>query len=147
MLVEIRDFFTLWKLKVSRASGYLSIANSMMLLYIFAKQLYDWPFISTRFEFRTFIALAYGVGVALFFLIAEVDWRFIFRREVGFQANRNPLLITECFRSAYMLHQARAEGKDISKAFERLRLSFKLAGYEKEFLEFWEMLTEGERGA
>ncbi len=136
------EMLPLWKLRITRAAGYLSIVNTLMLLYVFSKQLYDWPFVREHFEFRQFVALAYSLALIGFIILAEIDWHYIYRREIGFQVSRNPMAVTECFRSAFMLYQAEQAGKDVGKAFQKLRKAFRLAGYEEEFMEFWKILHD-----
>lgn len=144
MLSKVRDTLTLWKVKITRASGYLSIINTFMLLYLFTQQIYQLPLIKGHFSGKTFFLLVYLVAFVGFLILAELDWRFVYLRESGFHTSKQPAMITECFRSAYLLYKAKEEGKDIASAFEKLRLAFRLTGYEREFLEFWRMLEESD---
>lgn len=143
-VVRIRDVLVLWKIKVQRVMGYVSLANSSMILFLFAQQLYKWPFIKNHISFKAFIITAYFLGILGVLIMAEIDWKFLFKREVGYNVSRNPIAVTECLRSVYILHKMKEEGKDIGDVFKKLRLAFYLAGCEREFLEFWEILENEE---
>jgi len=143
MLSKGRDLLALWKVKLARATGYLTLINSLMLLYLFTQQIYSVPWIQERFTFATFVMIAYALGILGFVVLAELDWRYVFLKESGFITSKQPAMVMECFRSAYLLHRAKAEGNDVSEAFERLRKAFKISGYEEEFLEFWNMFEGG----
>jgi len=147
-LIKLRDLAVLWKIKIQRVMGYVSLVNSSMILFLFAQQLHEWPFIKNHISFKAFIITAYLLGILGVLIMAEIDWKFLFRREVGYNVSRNPIAITECLRSAYILHKMKEGGIDISDVFEKLRLAFYLAGYEREFLEFWGILEKerDERG-
>ncbi|HDD68943.1 MAG TPA: hypothetical protein ENG61_01120 [Candidatus Korarchaeota archaeon] len=144
MLSRARDLLALWKVKLARATGYLTLINSFMLLFLFAQQIYGIPWVQEHFSFTTFVCIAYLLGIIAFLLLAELDWRFIFLKESGYITSKQPAMITECFRSAYMLHKAKEEGKDVSEIFEKLRKAFRMVGYEEDFLRFWEILERKE---
>jgi len=143
MLAKVRDVLTFWKVKLTRASSYLTVINSLMLLYLFAQQIYGIPCIQEHFEFATFMAITYAAGVIGFVILAEFDWRYVFLKESGFITSKQPAMITECFRSAYLLHKAKQEGNDVRAVFKKLRNAFRISGYEEVFLEFWRMLEHG----
>lgn len=143
MIPKLRNILTLWKLKLMRASMYLSLLNTFMLLFLFSRQLYEINFISNNINFPTFIIVSYCFVVFGFLLLSELDWKYIFKTEQGFQAYRNPLTIISCFNSAYLLYKAKQEGKAIERVFEHIKDSYKMSGYEKEFLYFWEVLNNG----
>ena len=143
MLSRARDLLALWKVKLARATSYLTLINSFMLLFLFAQQIYGISWIQEHFAFATFVTITYALGILGFIVLAELDWRYVFLKESGFITSKQPAMVTECFRSAYLLHRAKQEGNDVSEAFEKLRRAFKISGYEEEFLEFWRMLERG----
>ncbi|NJE43496.1 hypothetical protein [Thermococcus sp. GR6] len=127
-LVKARDNVVLWKLKITRAASYLSIVNSFMILFVFAKSLYGWAFIAERFTFAEFIAIAYGLALVGFLTLAELDWRFMYKREQSYALTRNPLLPGQCFTIEYLLEKGLEEGRINEDEANRIRTSLRLAG-------------------
>ncbi|WP_238516183.1 hypothetical protein [Thermococcus gammatolerans] len=127
-LIKARDRIVLWKLKITRAASYLSIANSFMILFVFAKELYSVPWIALGFSFREFVGVTYALAVVGFMLLAELDWHFMFKREQSYALTRNPLLPAQCFMIEYLLQKAIEEGKICEKEAERVLSSLTLAG-------------------
>lgn len=127
-LVGARDRVVLWKLKITRAASYLSIANSFMILFVFAKELYSVPWIGRHFTFREFMVIAYTIAVLGFIVLAEVDWHFMYKREQSYALTRNPLLPAQCFMSEYLLEKALEEGRISREEAEKILSSLRLAG-------------------
>ncbi|ASJ02487.1 hypothetical protein A3L09_04065 [Thermococcus profundus] len=127
-LVKARDRVVLWKLKITRAASYLSIANSFMILFVFAKELYSIPWIAENFSFREFVLLAYGLAVVGFIALAEIDWHFMYKREQSYALTRNPLLPAQCFTAEYLLEKAAEEGRITEEEAEKIMASLRLAG-------------------
>ena len=134
-LAKARDRVVLWKLKITRAASYLSIVNSFMILFVFASELYSVPWIGSRFSFREFIAVTYILAVIGFLLLAELDWRFMFKREQSYALTRNPLLPAQCFMVEYLLQKALKEGKISEDEARNVVSSLKLAGCDLPQLE------------
>ena len=127
-LVKARDRIVLWKLKITRAASYLSIANSFMILFVFAKELYSVPWIASRFSFREFVGVTYTLAVIGFVLLAELDWHFMFKREQSYALTRNPLLPAQCFMIEYLLQKAIEEGRISENEAKNVLSSLTLAG-------------------
>lgn len=127
-LVKARDRVVLWKLKITRAAGYLSVVNSFMILFVFAKELYSIPWIGGHFSFREFMVVAYGLAVVGFIVLAELDWHFMFKREQSYTLMRNPLLPAQCATYRYLLRKALKEGELSEEEVRRIESAMILAG-------------------
>ncbi len=130
-LVGARDKVVLWKLKITRAASYLSIVNSFMILFVFAKELYSVPWIGEHFTFREFMVIAYALAVLGFIILAELDWHFMYKREQSYALTRNPLLPAQCFMSEYLLENALKEGRISVEEAEKVLSSLRLAGCQR----------------
>lgn len=126
-LVRVRDRVVLWKLKITRAASYLSIANSFMILFVFAKELYAVPWVGEHFSFRSFVMTTYTLAVIGFIALAEIDWHFMYKREQSYALTRNPLLPAQCFMIEYLLEKALEEGRISRGTAEKVISSLKLA--------------------
>ncbi|AMQ18376.1 hypothetical protein [Thermococcus peptonophilus] len=127
-LVRTRDLLVLWKLKITRAASYLSIANSFMILFVFVKELYSVPWIAERFSFREFVGIAYALAIVGFIVLAQLDWHFMYKREQSYALTRNPLLPAQCFTTLYLLEKAVEEGRITEEEARRVIASLQLAG-------------------
>jgi hypothetical protein len=131
-LVKTRDLLVLWKLKITRAAGYLSIANSFMILFVFVKELYSVPWIAKAFSFREFVGIAYALAIVGFIILAQLDWHFMYKREQSYALTRNPLLPAQCFTTLYLLEKAIEEVRITEEEARRVMVSLQLAGCDVE---------------
>jgi len=130
-LVKTRDLVVLWKLKITRAASYLSVANSFMILFVFVKELYSVPWIMERFSFREFVGISYLLAIIGFVILAQLDWHFMYKREQSYALTRNPLLPAQCFTARYLLEKAIEEGSISEEDARKVLSSLQLAGCEK----------------
>jgi hypothetical protein len=127
-LVRTRDLVVLWKLKITRAASYLSVANSFMILFVFVKELYSVPWIAARFSFREFVGISYLLAIIGFIVLAQLDWHFMYKREQSYALTRNPLLPAQCFTARYLLEKAIEEGSISEEETRKILSSLQLAG-------------------
>jgi hypothetical protein len=130
-LVRTRDLVVLWKLKITRAASYLSVANSFMILFVFVKELYSIPWIAERFSFREFVGISYLLAIVGFVILAQLDWHFMYKREQSYALTRNPLLPAQCFTARYLLEKAIEEGSISEEETRKILSSLQLAGCER----------------
>ncbi|NJF25532.1 hypothetical protein [Thermococcus sp. Bubb.Bath] len=130
-LVRTRDLVVLWKLKITRAASYLSVANSFMILFVSVKELYSVPWRAAWSSFREFVGISYLLAIIGFIILAQLDWHFMYKREQSYVLTRNPLLPAQCFTARYLLEKAIKDGSIIEEEARKVVSSLGLAGCEK----------------
>ncbi len=119
-----------WKVKYQRATGYIALGTFVIVLYGLIRDLHASPFFPLKLPFWAIVVLFFGVAILGIPILAELDWRYIFKREQAQTILKNPLLYATIFQSAWLLVH---HDTDIKELEGRLREVYRGIGVEEEF--------------
>ncbi len=119
-----------WKVKYQRATGYIALGTFIIVLYGLIRELHRSPFFPIQLEFWMFVLIFFGIAFAGIIILADLDWRYVFKNEQAQNVLKSPLLYTMMFQSAWLL--VHHDGNTATLE-ENLKAVYRHIGVEDEF--------------